>query len=578
MGKNYGGPAYIGNSRVLFVRDGYMMTKIFFDELYSETIDQHQNSSINLRRLGDAKNNTLVLSAARGYGDHTNLLGFSIIGDPSLCIWNGAEAINRVEVESIIRNSNGITINLKDFDPNAGTAVIFDQINGPTVKKNFSDKSITVKDIDKNSIIYIYSKNSLSYTDNISISDNVLMNGHKYYYTKKATLGSIKSQKNLVLKTNSKITIDASEDVHLNGIFLDTLSTLTVKTAGKCYINNVQGPAFGIKTTLIVHADTVIINKYPTDATLIFSKYDKYRRPEEMKKVVVIDNTMRKAPLLANDYKPLLEEGKEWHLTSACWFPQDNPTQSIEILKLEGTKIIDDEEYHILNLYHGTDPDNLTFLWPMAYLKEDTEARKVWVKMHYLSDSDEYSCPLYPLNQIIGDFGNDLIYDFTYTENTYLAGVNENEAPDALKYTYGEETELVCNDGIHHGVTILERGDVSPYSIIEGIGLIGKGRQGSCYLLYYGDSFVSSHFEYQWPYLYEVVSGDGEIIYRDDDRAPGFAGAISAKTDSNAAVRVFNLQGMPLKENDGTSSPTDGLAPGIYIIQRDGSTSKAVVR
>lgn len=89
---------------------------------------------------------------------------------------------------------------------------------------------------------------------------------------------------------------------------------------------------------------------------------------------------------------------------------------------------------------------------------------------------------------------------------------------------------------------------------------------------------MSSHFEYQWPYLYEVVSGDGEIIYRDDDRAPGFAGAISAKTDSNAAVRVFNLQGMPLKENDGTSSPTDGLAPGIYIIQRDGSTSKAVVR
>lgn len=276
---------------------------------------------------------------------------------------------------------------------------------------------------------------------------------------------------------------------------------------------------------------------------------------------------------LNQDYIPLLEEGKEWRLTSVCWFPNDGPKESFETLRLEGSTVIDGEEYHILNLYHGTDPHNLAFMWPMAYLKEDTESRKVRVKLHYLSEWDE-SCTLYPLNQVISDFGSDIVYDFTYTESTYIAGLDGTD----YRYTYGEGTELACNDGNHQGVTILENGTVTPYSIIEGIGLVGKGRQGSCYLLYYGDSFVSSHYEYQWPYLYEVVSGDGEVIYRDEDRAPGFTGIIPADADGDADMRVFNLQGMHLKGIDGASSPTGVPAPGVYIIRKNGSATKAVIR
>ncbi len=272
-------------------------------------------------------------------------------------------------------------------------------------------------------------------------------------------------------------------------------------------------------------------------------------------------------------YRPLLEEGKEWHYTSVCWFTDYpdggyGPGEHFEMLKLEGTTTIDGEEFRILNLYYGPDPDHLTLLWPAAYLKEDTETGKVRVKFHYL---DEYTCPLDPLNEIVEEFYNDLVYDFSCTESTYIVD------PD-FGYDYGEETTLVCNDGVHNGVTILKNGVTSPYSIIEGIGLVGKGRKGSSYLLYYGELFVSSYYSYQWPFLYKVVSGNGDLIYYDESHAPGFASMTPANADSDTPVRVFNLQGMPVKECDGASSPTDGLTPGLYIIRKGDSATKAVIR
>lgn len=76
--------------------------------------------------------------------------------------------------------------------------------------------AITVTDIDKNSVIYIYRNNSLSYVDDICITDNVSMNGQKYYYAKNVTLGDQQSNKRVALKANSNTTIDASGDVYLN--------------------------------------------------------------------------------------------------------------------------------------------------------------------------------------------------------------------------------------------------------------------------------------------------------------------------------------------------------------------------
>lgn len=262
----------------------------------------------------------------------------------------------------------------------------------------------------------------------------------------------------------------------------------------------------------------------------------------------------------AREYKPLLEQGKEWHYTSVCWFPNDNPTENVEVLKIEGTTIIDDEEYHILNLYYGPDHDNLEFLEPMAYLKEDTETRKVRA---ILNLDGLYN----PLQSVIEYFGNDIVYDFTYTDNTYVVN------PD-FGYTYGQETQMMCEDGVHSGITIMGRDAESPYSIIEGIGLVGKGRKGSCYLLYYGESFVASYYSYQWPFLYKVVGGNGELIYCDESFAPGFAGAIAAKADSDATATVFNLQGMKVRECDAAANPADGLTPGVYLIRTGCVTRK----
>lgn len=325
-----------------------------------------------------------------------------------------------------------------------------------------------------------------------------------------------------------------------------------------------------------------------------------------------LTSDVRKQPRSrGNEYRPLLEQGKTWKYSLVDWttifFPTFNPENQTEHLRetrLEGYETIEGETYMKLVVYYdGSDTpaeEN-----PLYYLREDTETGRIYFYPHVWISPDEgelfydgISWEAGHNQQWIYDewcLGSPgLLYDFAATDGHNFS-----------VYETTDESYVILPDG-EHRCLLVSRGSANVGSVIEGIGLTSEEidcgvRAGSSILgismsgrLSYPDSYYDS-------YLYEVVNGDGEVIYTNDSYRPGWwqgevsltdimtEARVSVTTDGiaitgapDAEAGLYDMQGRLLSgghtRNGCLTISTSGMPAGVYVLRIGSQTHKVAIR
>ncbi|MBD5224707.1 MAG: T9SS type A sorting domain-containing protein [Bacteroidales bacterium] len=303
-------------------------------------------------------------------------------------------------------------------------------------------------------------------------------------------------------------------------------------------------------------------------------KYNKYHEDKSNERIY---SNKRISRSTAIPYTHLLEVGKEWKYNifhgSGLMPEQADEEYSIKItdcVDIDGDKYYSLEEF-TKSYYRCPDLNDV-------YLTEDIENRKVY-------------------RVFKGDTYKELIYDFNDPLKTWGTDmrVSHNDVPIYDVYSYGnnEFNSYIMGE------------DSNSLRQIEGIGIVsGPDAESNPYwhnpgcLLYPCHPMVAS--ENYLPIVYEVVNGDGEVIYSLDTARPGYltsAEALSADcetitiTDASVeisgsteigSVMIFNTLGNVVKNVSVTdthcSIPTADLAPGVYVVQTAHSRKKFTVK
>lgn len=298
-----------------------------------------------------------------------------------------------------------------------------------------------------------------------------------------------------------------------------------------------------------------------------------------------------------NDYKPMLEQGKTWKyslvdlakLLYPTWEP-DRPTEHIRETRLEGYETIDGETYmKMIVYYEGSDTPAENN--PMYYLREDTETGKIYFRPNY-DFCDGLSWENYMIQSwTYEDWCLDntgLLYDFNRT--------------DGRNFSYFEtiyESSVMLPDG-EHRCLVLDMGSYDKGSVIEGIGFTSETR--GCSIL--GKSlcaYAATPDSYYRSYLYEVVNGDGQVIYTDESYRPGWwkgedslkdimaeakvnvtADGIAITGAPDAEAGLYDMQGRLLggghTRNGCLSISTSGMPAGVYVLRIGSQTHKIAIR
>lgn len=226
LGKNYGGVAYLGNTRNGFISTSSFLEKHFLIELKNgNTIISHaMYSSLSKTSLGR-------------YLHYLNL-SHNLLGDPSIDIWTDIPVKYTDADIDILRNDQGIIVSGSCLD---GAKIVAHDTNGGFLSKIGSANNGTYFSNSPNSHVVIYRHNMIPYFAPICIQ-NETINSSQYLFANTVNIGmnadSNRTSGYVIFDSNADWTIEASEDVILgSGLILNPGASLTIKTKGNITIS-----------------------------------------------------------------------------------------------------------------------------------------------------------------------------------------------------------------------------------------------------------------------------------------------------------------------------------------------------
>lgn len=575
LGKNYGGVAYLGNTRV-----GYFGYSAYLESRFFSFLD---NLSMTGREIGTceswSKTNTGSPRLSETSVGHLIKLTHNILGDPSLKIWKGEhlDVLRRYDVQRI---RNGLIISdVDDGMDYPSSKVVVVEPDGNILIKNMIGY-VRFDSVSPCSSISVFGDNILYKPLDFKLQ-NISVDKSNYVYCSDAELGShtipYNDYGNVEFCKGVIYTIDATEDVVLRtGTIVKSGATLKIVTPKNC---SLEGIKIEVGGKLIVYAGSVTADSssqlFPVSGIANFYKYNKYGVLEDGELNVRWVRSV-KSKAAENGYRPMLEMGKTWEYSMLDFsVPSEAKPNIWRVLKIDDTKEIGGKDYYVMHCYLN-ESENPYCGVPVGYFREDLDTRQVF----FIKD-ERYS--------------EDYIFDhpFQHTENwsseekeLYCFGFPGRFLGDESK----DVSEFVAEDGTHAGY-VFESG-----SMMEGFGLVPPSGNGRIHGDLFGMPLSLSGFQPYKTYLCYVKDGDGNVLLKIDENL-GLCGSVYcwdgldsiavdsremevrisggkievAGTGALGRVVLMNAQGMIVYSEDVTGSdvqiPVGGMPHGVYLVQ-----------
>lgn len=295
--------------------------------------------------------------------------------------------------------------------------------------------------------------------------------------------------------------------------------------------------------------------------------------------------------LMADQYYPLVEQGKTWRYEYSDGGTSGGPYID-GMLRIDEAVTINEKEYYVVRQYSRLGNTEFDEDGIVAYLREDTEAKRVWCiidpSAHLIRYPERIRLLMYPEEEF-------LLYDFV--------------KPDGVAfYQDGEPHMFTAKDGSQRNSFPLS--GYMEYMITEGIGFLGDAyscddeavsRSGD---LFGAVPLISSvpvgDAAYYLPTLYEVIEPDGTVLYCNervksratieaakatkgcDIAVEGTMVTVSTGTGSLGEITVTAAGGITVRRFD-VAEPEftfniDGYMPGVYVVRCGDAIRKIAVR
>lgn len=221
LGKNYGGVAYLGNTRAGFQKQSTTIEKFFLEEL------KKGNTTISC-----AEDNSLIKSDS-----HHIKLAHNLLGDPTIDVWTGIpEKYTDADID-IYRDDSKISI-MGSCLENAKIVVI--NTSGDIFTDIGKENGGTYFYTSPNSSIMIYKHNMIPYIPTLCLQNENIYVSQRVFATD-VKLGSNvdgnRTSGNIAFCNNVNYIIDATGSVEINpGLIIQNTASVTINTPGTVII------------------------------------------------------------------------------------------------------------------------------------------------------------------------------------------------------------------------------------------------------------------------------------------------------------------------------------------------------
>ena len=244
LGKNYGGVAFLGNTRSGYFRSSNSLELSFYRQIHNGCYNVGICESLS-------KYNTLNPS---DYCDAHIGLAHNLLGDPELELRTAApESFSGI---TITRTDNSITVSGVGVD-GATVAYCGNYMQGRAVA---ASGSVTFNDVSPNSSIMVYRHDYKPYIAPLVIQNGNIYNS-QYVFASSFTAGRdvdpTRTQGNVTFKKGAVYEVEATGDVTIgNGVVIEEGATLKITTPGNVRLSGVEVLSGGM---LILQANHVLI-------------------------------------------------------------------------------------------------------------------------------------------------------------------------------------------------------------------------------------------------------------------------------------------------------------------------------
>jgi len=225
LGKDYGGVAYIGNTR----------------ESYTTKVSNMAKSYINSVKFGCNIGEAVQLSKMNLAIDRDQVLKNNLLGDPEISVFFSSPL--KYDSIKIERNSYNVTIEIPENVVN-GCISILTPDNG-AMRYAIEHVGTNVLEISPNSSIAITGKNMIMYLAPLLIQNQIYASS-QYLFASSAKLGNFVDENRFfgAVQIFSNLTIDACEEIYLgDGVIINENAQLILKSKQRVtidggYVNN----------------------------------------------------------------------------------------------------------------------------------------------------------------------------------------------------------------------------------------------------------------------------------------------------------------------------------------------------
>ncbi len=218
MGKEYGGPAYIGYTKVVNFLVSSVLTTLFSSKL---------STSAFMPNIALGKAKDLYISSSL---KDDNVPQLNYLGDPCIVMWS--DTPQRYSNVTCTRNDAGITVS--GISP-SGTIVAYHSNDGTTGQQTVTSSSVTLSNVSPNSTIMLYKHNYIPYIAPLLLQ-NVTLDHSQYVIATDVlagrTVDSNRTSGNVTVSEGVEYEIEASGTVRLAGGFkVEKGATFAVRPA-----------------------------------------------------------------------------------------------------------------------------------------------------------------------------------------------------------------------------------------------------------------------------------------------------------------------------------------------------------